>query len=1091
MVGGVTCPNCGKDNPDFLDNCQFCQAVLRSESTLNTGENPTKKVTAELEEILPDWLRDARQQSRDSAEEESKKEATKPKVQKEEPADLLAGLAFQAASDEDEVPDWLAAINPVEKKAAEASKPAEGEPLDFFAQFNQPTKESDAPAPVETSTSDELTSWLPEASQSDEPLRFDSGTSQGENDWMNNLGATVSHEPEPWAEPAKPAEPENLGWLHDLESSTKQPPATPSADMGWMSNLDSASTSGSQEDLSWLNSLGGVPASPDISLPAQPASSADDLSWLNDLGGTPAPSFDTPAQPASSQEDLSWLNNLGNTPAPSFDTPTPVQPPSTEDLSWLNNLGGTPASSSDASAQPAASSQEDLDWLNNLGGTPAPSFDTPTPVQSASTEDLSWLNNLGGTPAPSFDAPAQPAASSQDLDWLNNLGDTPAPSFDAPTSAQPASTEDLSWLNNLGGTSAPSFDAPAQPAASSQEDLDWLNNLDGTPAPSFDAPAQPASSQEDLGWLSSLDSTPAPSFDTPAQPVSPQEDLDWLSNLGGAPAPSFDAPVQPAASAQDLGWLNNLDDTPTPSASEPVPTPFLHTDQLKSPDASPDTPVTAFSPRHTAPLSEEAHDSMPDWLKSATAASSMPPLGATTMDWFDSKEKTADEDTSQTFGQTQGTPASAEQNLFAASSDASSLSNQEIDSLLSADNMPDWLSQAEPTTESASAQGGTSSVLDDSLAPVNLPSWVQAMRPVESAISSDVSAVSMDQNTEKEGPLVGLRGVIPFAPIGSALRPKSISIKLQATEEQLASAALFEQILAGETTAHPLKSTPFVASQRILRRALSAIFLIVLGTMIAMGTTQVPVSAALPVAVSNASNVVATMPDQAQVLVVVDYEPALSGEMEAVAGPLLDQMTVLRHPTYSFISTSPNGSALAERLMTNTKINRPGPDGLGYQLGSQYFNLGYLPGGSAGVRGFAEQPKTIMPLVNVNQFSDYAVVIVITDHAESGLVWIEQLELMKQTNPALAGQPLLMVASSQAGPLLQPYVLSKQVAGMISGLADAARYEFVNNSRPGIARSYWDAFGVGLFMAILAIVLGSLWSLFTTIRARRAEAEQG
>jgi hypothetical protein len=49
----------------------------------------------------------------------------------------------------------------------------------------------------------------------------------------------------------------------------------------------------------------------------------------------------------------------------------------------------------------------------------------------------------------------------------------------------------------------------------------------------------------------------------------------------------------------------------------------------------------------------------------------------------------------------------------------------------------------------------------------------------------------------------------------------------------------------------------------------------------------------------------------------------------------------------------------------------------------------------------------------------------------------------------------------------------------------------MNGGRPGIARSYWDAFGVGLFMAILAIVVGSIWSLITGIRARRAEAEQG
>ncbi len=46
-------------------------------------------------------------------------------------------------------------------------------------------------------------------------------------------------------------------------------------------------------------------------------------------------------------------------------------------------------------------------------------------------------------------------------------------------------------------------------------------------------------------------------------------------------------------------------------------------------------------------------------------------------------------------------------------------------------------------------------------------------------------------------------------------------------------------------------------------------------------------------------------------------------------------------------------------------------------------------------------------------------------------------------------------------------------------------------SRPGIARSYWDTFGIGLMMAVALIILGSLWSLFTGMRARRANAEQG
>jgi hypothetical protein len=126
----------------------------------------------------------------------------------------------------------------------------------------------------------------------------------------------------------------------------------------------------------------------------------------------------------------------------------------------------------------------------------------------------------------------------------------------------------------------------------------------------------------------------------------------------------------------------------------------------------------------------------------------------------------------------------------------------------------------------------------------------------------------------------------------------------------------------------------------------------------------------------------------------------------------------------------------------------------------------------------------------VGSFSEYSALIVLTDHAESGRVWVEQLQSRKQADPSLNNKPLLMAVSAQAGPLLQPYVSSRQITGMISGLSDAARYE-LNNNRSDVARPYWDTFGVGLMMAIGLIIMGSLWSLLTGMRARRANAEQG
>jgi len=1013
-MASLTCPNCGRDNPDFLDNCQFCQTALRREATLNIGENPTKKSTGELEGVLPDWLRDARQQARDSAEEEAAKDATRPKIQKEEPPDLLAGLAFQAASDEEEVPDWLAAINPVPDKKSPVS--AKDAPSDFFAQFEQRGSEpaaqitDDASLTGETQR-EESTDWFaqPSAPVGGEPFAFD---------------PNAVDEP---AAPAAPAEPEDLGWLRDLEASAKAPatPAQPSTP-DWLSNI--APSSGEQEDLSWLNNLGGTPA------PAQPAAQqSDDLSWLNNMGGLPLSNERAPEQPAPAEDDLSWLNNLGGIPAPS-------QPaPQSEDLDWLNKLGGTPVSPSPASLQPE-SLQEDLSWLNNLGDTPAPSQPAPQ------SEDLDWLNKLGGTPA-SSQAEPQP----ENLDWLNNLGGTPVPS--EPASIKPeTSSEDLSWLTNLGGTPV-----PAQPAEPAKEDLAWLTNLGTGPEPSKSAEY--------------------------SQPAASQDDLDWLNNLGGTPETS-----QPAPAQEDLSWLNNLE--AAPESAQPSSTRPEEPDWLKQEQPPTSRPL---SPAHTAPLSKEAENSMPDWLKSAVEEqASMPPLGAPSKDWFAAHEKQpADELKSgfderpggligrQVADQAQPQPVSADHSLSTSQSGSTTISNKDVDDLFAVD-MPDFSLPESATSEVSTAAGEMPANIDDSLAPVDLPSWVQAMRPVE-AVISEPTATNADQPTEREGPLTGFRGVIPLAPIGSAQRPKAISLKLQATEEQQNSAALLEQIITGETTARPMKKVQLVAAQRALRWVLTGLFLIVLSAVIGAGTQMMPISADLPPEVNQAVSVITTMPDSALVLVVIDYEPSLAGEMEATAGPLLDQMTVLKRPAFTFVSTSPNGTGLVERLLANTKISSPTP----------YVNAGYLPGGSAGVQGFTEGPQTILPAVQVTSFQNFAAVILITDQAESGLVWIEQLTMAKQSNSGLANQPLLVVASAQAGPMLQPYVFSTQVAGMINGISEAARYEYANTSRPGIVRSYWDAFGVGLLMAILAMILGSTWSLIAGIRARRAEAAQG
>ncbi len=980
-MADIRCSNCGKNNPDFLDVCQFCQTPLTPDAKIQIGEGPTKKNTGELEPFMPQWLKDVRQQGKVSAEENSVQPVTQPKVQKNEAPDLLAGLASQGDDDEDDVPDWLANINPVIK--SKPSIPSSNEPAnDFFAQFNK-----SEPPPV-----------VAAKPKVDEPKQEEK---------TSRVGGVAS----------VPVEKDELsGWLQ------------------------------------------GASETPTDALAFQPGASADDSDWMSKFASSEPAAGEAPQR--EEKEDLSWLHTLEASARQSEDRPV-----SGQESGWDFGASSVPSQSSD--------SQEDLSWLSNLGGTSEPA--QPSTPSASSQEDLSWLSNLGGTSEPA--QPSTPSASSQDdLGWLSNLGGTSEPA--QPSTPSASSQEDLGWLSNFGGTSEPV--QPSTSPASSQDDLGWLSNLGGT-----SEPAQPStpSSQEDLGWLNEFAGT-----SEPASQPSASGDLDWLSNLGGASEPA----PQPSSSG-DSDWLAGLGEISQPSMPSSAK-PFGTTDELSLPPNFDETKgipqISPFMPRRTAPLNENAiNDNMPDWLKSATEAAPSLPLGVGVLDDLrGTSSRTPEKVTPPSTPK----PVPVEPEVFPAPAESRSLSNQDVDSLFSMD-MPDWLSQPQPGASDADSQPGGLSPRE-SLAPVELPSWVQAMRPVESALSETDASVAQDQPAEKEGPLAGLVGVIPFAPIGSSRRPKAFSLKLQATEEQQAEAALFDRILAGETAARAVSSSATITSQRMLRIAISAAFWVVLGAILFLRSQFMPVSALLPNDVQAVSNTVASIPDGASVLVVIDYDPSLAGEMEAVGGPLLDQLVLAKAPRLSFLSTSPNSSALADRLLASANISKPiDAGGLGYLAGQKYSNLGYLPGGSAGILDFMSQPDSFIRAneFKVSGFSGYAAVIVLTDNAESGRAWVEQLHTAKQTNPSLANQSLILVTSAQAGPLLQPYVSSKQVAGMINGLADAARFEFVNNSRPGMARSYWDAFGIGILMAVVLIFAGSVWNLAAGIRARRASSEEG
>jgi hypothetical protein len=223
----------------------------------------------------------------------------------------------------------------------------------------------------------------------------------------------------------------------------------------------------------------------------------------------------------------------------------------------------------------------------------------------------------------------------------------------------------------------------------------------------------------------------------------------------------------------------------------------------------------------------------------------------------------------------------------------------------------------------------------------------------------------------------------------------------------------------------------------------------------------------------------------APVLVAFDYEPGFSGEVEAAASAVLAH--IMQQNAYLvMVSTSPTGPVLAEGLLDEMN-SRPERSGNPY---TNYVNMGYVPGGAAGLQGLAQSPSQVMPYTLLDEYAwsqppldairtaaDFALVLVLTDDPNTARAWVEQV------GSTLDETPLLMVASAQAEPLLRPYTLgiNPQVKGLVSGLAGGVAYGAAQGSDAS-ARSMWDGFGVGMLVSALIIVAGSLF--FNLLAAR-------
>ena len=782
------------------------------------------------------------------------------------------------------------------------------------------------------------------------------------------------------------------------------------------------------------------------------------------------------ASPDSSLNQDDWLSGLGKAAVEDEDQ-TP---------DWMGtrrgDKAGAPAPASASTAEPGSNETngppaETGGTNRHLRGEDNPPVEdlqsSPSQESGAEQEQLpDWLQSLQSQPVINEKEPGASQGEGGSSDWLDSLISESAAN-DAP--GQPGGLkqkgENLDWLDPMKAQpGADGITGQKLPSRSSDSESipDWLGGLPGIPEES----AAPAESLPD--WLSDMKDRNIPAESTPGENTGPAgksaSTLDWLSDPGSLPAAGG------TPGGENLPeWLSNLEDETGANPGKPSGMPVketplsgtprdeipdwisrFHVDANASADQESDPGQIKAAP--TPPVNKEDPGSLPDWLAGIRTEATEPTADAPALEPGDENEAAFSLET------------------------------------------PDWLSKIKPekSAEKTLQGSGEGSTIENPEVS-ELPSWVQAMRPVESVVAEATLDSEEDAGvTEQSGPLAGINGVLPVGPgIGLLSKPPAYSIKLQATEGQQRYAAALESLINSESQPKMVRST-HIASNRLWRWLVSLLLILAVGLPL---VTNLQISQATGLQTPEmlgAFTLIGSLPANAPVLVVFDYEPALSGELEAAATPLMDHL-LLQGPRLALISTSPTGPALAERFLTDTSVS-PLIAGHNYQTGQQYVDLGYLAGGPSGIQYFAMSPAEaapftldgepawqLPPLQGIQKLSDFAAILVLTDNADTGRAWIEQ------TGSAIGSTPLLMVISAQAEPMLLPYYDSGQIQGLVTGLAGGEAYGQTYlrpDGQTGPAQLYWNSFSAGVLVAEFLIVLGALGYAISGWVARRAKTRE-
>lgn len=757
--------------------------------------------------------------------------------------------------------------------------------------------------------------------------------------------------------------------------------------------------------------------------------------------------------PFSPKED-DWLNSLREDTEPlpesgEENTAASEPPPFTEDVpDWLARIRQrTQEEPGEPVEQPSQQGEEEElpEWLRDVE---IPSGKTGQTTSTADEEELplpDWLSLIDeekqteGEALTTTSEPTETGFDRQTGDeelpaWLREIG---IPHEETPS--QPSAEEEIpAWLVESTTGEGEQPGAPAEPPLSQTEETDWLKSFaafETQPASEEEESSAAAPEEDWLKTFEAFESQPEPLF-SESQPPQPEDESDWLKafeDFRSETLPEAETEEGPEAVQQPAGE----ESPPLESLfSEP-----LEEDWLQSLQSLQEEVSLPESEEESQPISEEAEP-----------LQELPPL------------------TEDIFPVTEGASSAF---IFETPAQES-VPEEELDvSPFISEELPEWFD--EQVFESAEEQPSPAGEAETGLEPAELPGWLEAMRPIEAVAPGRIGSDD-DQRIETSGPLSGFQGVLPAeALVTQYSKPAIYSARLQVSEKQRTYANLLETILQqekqGQTTSAARSAAPQILGRLLVGVAIAVIVLFALFGGIRIAAPPTLFAQENVNFFTQIQSLTSAAGQNTPVLLAVDFEPALAGEISKIASPVIGDLLQAGKPL-AVVSSNPTGAALAEDLL----LSSAPPE--------QILNLGYLPGGVTSMAALANQPAVAAPrdrsgafawdrsgFQTIQQISDFSAVILLTDNTDTSRLWIEQL------SPVLENTPLLIIASSQAAPMIQPYLQSGQAGGMLAGLPGLAAYQQLSGKPDILPAGYLDAFQAGLMLIVVLILVFSLYYL--------------